>query len=547
MNGIRPCKSTRIHVLVACALWGCIATAAIAETASTDELSDLDLGRFKLTQLSPGQIVYDGRTKIINRIRHRHFTVTADSARFEFRNEAGDATVLGGKAYKVRIAGYISFKNSDEVSSLIIERADDFTLILHPTEYQLPPYYGGRVQLTQQIVWVGNSTPVDLLANKGTIYFRAAGVRLIGAHLQFAFPPGPVTVSLASDRPKDGVRFEFQFQTGQLEMVAGSFGSEAKEFTNVAAESFTTARSATHLYNFTFGRLQATVAKAQLGLEIDAIRTDLAAVTLPASEVPALLAGTIAVDKLTARAPFSVDSADVQTADLNRVRFSSWKDLETPTNLYRPPEVLADLERILQLPSPEEQQIAAIKGSHVALYEMPQPSLVLHLPRIQIEQATDVLLDSLGIDHAKTHLEFGKQELLVPLRYEPTTATPATTPRFAAVLHLAPSVEGVTIVLRPSLAVVGLTDFDLSGGDFWDVVKSLGKAANDKIDEIKRRAVAISIPFDPHITQPIDLSGMSKDGVVKITASPVQLQATASGVVLIEEDGIHILGALETR
>ena len=238
-----------------------------------------------------------------------------------------------------------------------------------------------------------------------------------------------------------------------------------------------------------------------------------------------------------------------------------------PADFYTPSSGQLDAMKEMGITPLSEQQRAAISSSRTALMGMVNPNFLINYPEKDFKALLEQHIKKIKIPGNNfklklLDLKFGRQELLLLVGFEngPTSLGQDDSMKF--VYRVSPAIEKQVnpgtnkaeqvLVLRYQL---GLARFDQTDLSNTLALEDITGAVDDQVgqaDSATQAPTPLSITLPLDIAQPFDLNNSFNDPATKtaITVTSKNVQAMISilsSVLLIDEQGIHLMGVLEAK
>jgi len=496
------------------------------------------MGRFSFTNLQPVQGNYRVLSyKEEDGLAVERFLLTAAKGRFVYYSAGPERQpLIEGRITNLQVHGLKRNRVLESVEPFceLEGLKDDMTFVLRPETGSLvvTPLLGGAVTIQPQRVWVGNAGAVSITPTSasGSIYFDAADVGWSGIQVHLPDSLGSLTIDARTDDPAKGARFLLDFASGSLGLQSGSFswrsGRRWESSTSLVAQS------------------------ARLDVGSESVAFDIRHASLPAAGLvlgkdlaaPVVTPGTFAMAALEGRADRVQGGGSILAMTTTAVSLASSVVGSSAVEIEALPLVQAAIGRG-SIGSAEAGRQAAIMESAAALASLDRIDFALHVPVGRLRSAFGDAVSRAGNGIAGD-LGFGEQQIRIGLRFDLSLAG-MSVPVALAVL-VAPSLDGQTIVLHPSIQVAVPGPFKAAGPmDLTDLLAGLRAGVSDAIARAKQ--VEVRLPMDLSVVKRLDpttIAGSSPNLTIGGTAVEAKV-AIPRAVLLIDDAGLHVAGKLE--
>jgi hypothetical protein len=508
-----------------------------------DSMRELTMGRLHLFNLQPsrGNFVY-GAARDKNGITEREFTLSAGRGRFAYYDATGTKPLLTGAMTEFHAKGWRRpYVDAEHGPELVFERTDDLSFILRPeTVESIDALAGGRLDIKQPKIWVGNSDRVSTTDRGGTgrLHFEAAGLTWNHATFNLPAPLGQVSATLRNSDAHAGAAFEFSLDKGELRLVRGRFRGKL-ELPSVPRD-FEIGVYSGHLQDLAGRTLTATVRDREIDVDFEGLAAHGSVVA--DLGVPIVASGAFELPALGGTGTLATGAVALERLRVGGLRF-------TPAGRFsgHTADLGQELEELLakhRLDSPASGQLRAIATTRTGLAALTAPNFLVHLPKREILELLGATLSDIHAPVAP-RVDFNKQEISVELNLARAVHFGQRTMDLQAVLHVAPSVDGQTLVLQPSVSLLALPRLKLEEsfepGSFLGALRDGVKLAAEGF-----ASSAIKVPLDLRVSKRLDPAGLPSGPNFAVTANPIDLRVSITNVVvLIDDAGLHVLGTVE--
>jgi hypothetical protein len=507
-----------------------------------DSWSELTMGRLHLFNLQPAtdNVVFGaGRDK--NGIIERQFTLAATRGKFVYFDATGTKPLLAGTLSALTVKGWRTPRvDAEHGPELVFEKTDDFHFILHPDHVEsIDALAGGKLEIQQKRLWVGNSGKVVTTDKSGTgkLHFDAAGLSWQNAKFTLPPPIGQVSTRLTNSDPRAGAAFEFSFDTGELRLVRGRF--RGRLALPAVPQDFTLGAYSGHLRDLAGRTVTATVRDREIDVQLEGLASRGSVVA--DLGVPIVASGAFTLGELAGSGTLGPDAVPIANFKLAGLRFTPAISASGRTaDLGQ--EVEALLAKV-HLDSPASGQLRAITTTRTGLAALTAPNFLVHLPKGQI---LELLGAQLGAFRSQApRVEFGKQEIRVELNLARAVHLGRQGMDLRAVLHVAPAVDGKVLVLQPAVSLLALPQLKLDESvELGGLLAALAEGVHGAT--VGFATSAVRVPLNLAVSHRLEAAGLPAGPNFAITANAVNLRVSVTGfVVLIDDAGLHVLGTLE--
>jgi len=317
------------------------------------------------------------------------------------------------------------------------------------------------------------------------------------------------------------------------------------------------------------------------------------------SPVPVLFNGNASVAGITGTAPFSSDVANIQGIKITGLQLRPTTVTQNPTLAKNkstnpipltaqsfqplnnePPDAQAsgpsplkpadffttstgqvNAMKEMGIPTLSQQRLAAISSSRVTVQTMGSPNFLVNYPAIHFGSLLEEVAKRFNLK-LLTNPKFGRQELLLLVSFKDGPLTLGEGDAMKFVFRITPSIEKRTnpttnreeqvLVLRYRMGLARLDQTDLSNTVTPDDITG---AADDQVgqaDTASQDPTPLSITLPVDIAKPFEINKSFTDPTTKaklaVHSKSVQAMVSLlSSVLLIDEQGVHVMGVLEAK
>jgi hypothetical protein len=231
-----------------------------------------------------------------------------------------------------------------------------------------------------------------------------------------------------------------------------------------------------------------------------------------------------------------------------------------PSDFYIPSPGQVNAMRELGIPVLSDQQRAAISASRTTLQSMASPDVLINYPAKDFIPLLEQVAKRFNL---KLHdVKFGRQELLLLASFQEGPMTLGEEDAIKFVFRISPSIEKrinaetkieeQVLVLRYKMGLARIDQTDLS--DTVPLENIAGAVDNQlgQADSASQDPTPITIPLPVDSAKPFVLKKSFTDPTTKamVTVSSKEVQiivAIANSVLLIDEQGMHLMAVLEAK
>jgi hypothetical protein len=529
---------------ITCLLFALTGATTQSLIAAPTKLEYLELGPLKLKALKPGTITIFPQERILNAIVHHRFSIAASAGLFEYKSADGSVNILAGKIQGLSITGYISFSGEDEIGSMVVEQRDQLRFVLLPETYSLPTYGGGTITLEQHRVWVGNSTPVDLLNHTGSIYFASDAVLWKGIRVVTAAPALSFSVDARNRIPKAGVRFLFDLSTARLGLDEGAFRSTAIRSVEGAVAQPAAGEGAS--LGTVAGTLLIDVHKAAVTVSAAKLTAELTAASVaPTHLVPVVAVGNVSLSNLRSVAQWDASQVSLRQLSASGGSFAPDAGVRLASDAWQSSTVASLLHR-LGLAGPAELRAIALKETMDRLASLGSNLAFAEVRRTLIDKLIRKAFSGLKSVMPGT-TSFGEQSIAVPVTYAAAIPLAATRAVLPMDVELTPDLQEGMAVLRPATRMLLLGGFSVpSAFRVSDLIDRLRARLVSIVEKNETGFSDIGIPVQLTLGVDVDLGSLSTEDF-KITSPQFTLPLDLRAVVVITSDSLWILSEVAIK
>ena len=510
------------------------------------KLEVLNVGPLRLLRLVNAKRTILDQEQQFNQTIYRRFEITADAGEFEYLSQDGGKVVLSGALHSLKVQGLLHRSGPDDVDSMVVESKDRLSFILTLTKYILPSYAGGQIVLKQKDVWVGNLAQVDLLKNKGTIYFRSAGVDWNGMKINTDFPKMTWKTDLQSSNPTEGVTFNFDLASSELSLRSGSFRSTqiSQDLTQSGVENpeqKTLLKSVSGALAVALNDGIPKLTAKQLDIDLisgllssprsDDAKNERRAVTV--------VQGLLHLDGLTGVTTWAQEALSFNNLRAAASTYSPSTGATDRASAWKLPD-LAGLLKELRVASPDEIRQASLTETASQLKDVGENLLFVSIKRSLLERLLQKnVADIKAIKNPRIY--FGIQSIGIAANISteiPGIKVPLSIP---VDVEVSPSVDQDHLVLRPVMRFLMLGKFNLPSSFRVEDILSLLRDKIGSLSEAKDAGfVEVVLPIDLTPKIPVDLSTMS-DGNLKVSNGKYTVPVEFKPSILLNPDSLWLL------
>ena len=541
-------------------------------------------------------------SKIVNFTCFVVFNLKAPAGSFTYKTDTG--TVIDGKVTDFRLDGELAIGQGPDKNALNI-RAKGFDVTLLLTKPLKTVAYGGTVSLAaKEEILISNAVPISFSEKAkptGAFQIRTSNkLAWQGAVVEFAQLPDPIKLDLTADTGTTlDKEFELPLDTGNLRVTRADFSYTLP--TSITAKTFPLKQPN---YRAVVSRLKLT--KLSLALRRDDLKLQIKGLSgsgeftgkiVKSSPVPVLFNGKASVAEITGTAPFSPAAARIEgikitglqlrptsitqnalakNTSINPILLAhSFQPLNNeppepqasgssplqPADFFTPSTGQVNAMKEMGIPTLSQQQLAAISSSRATVQTMGTPNFLINYPAIYFRSLLEEAASRFDLK-LLTDPKFGRQELLLLVSFKNGPLTLGQGDAMKFVFHIIPSIEKRTnpatnqeeqvLILRYKIGLARLDQTELSNTVSPDDITGAVDDQVGQADSASQDPTPLSITLPVDIAKPFQLNKSFTDPTTKATVavSSKSVQAkvsVSSSVLLIDEQGVHVLGVLEAK